>query len=68
MTVNLASGFACPGCGRDLADVLGVGLNRLGHAVTLQLHCHSCETVFVETLEVETKEDSIQKDPTRRVT
>jgi hypothetical protein len=40
----------------------------LGHAVTLQLHCHSCETVFVETLEVETKEDSIQKDPTRRVT
>jgi hypothetical protein len=66
--VNLASGFPCPGCGRDLADVLGVGLNRLGHAVTLQLHCHSCEVVFVETLEVEPKEASVQKDPSRGVT
>jgi hypothetical protein len=40
----------------------------LGHAVTLQLHCHSCEVVFVETLEVEPKEASVQKDPSRGVT
>jgi hypothetical protein len=68
MSVNLASGYPCPECGRDLADLLGIGLNRLGHAVTLQLHCHSCETVFVEKLEVEATEDSVHMDPTRRVT
>ena len=47
--MNLAVGFACPTCGHEEANLLGIERNQDAEVVGFRLGCTSCESVYRES-------------------
>jgi hypothetical protein len=54
-TMNLAAGFACPKCGHEEANLLGMDRDDRGVLAALRFLCAKCESVF--------REDVVAKEP-----
>jgi uncharacterized Zn finger protein len=51
--MNVAVGFACPGCGQVQADLLEIERDQNADLLAFRLHCACCETVFRELMQVD---------------